>query len=62
MKNLKVMSVLMLTAVLTACGSGVGTPPSEYTATIIRLKVTSIVLKLLVLFHQEMNAQQKQKK
>ncbi len=34
MRNLKIMSVLMLTAVLTACGGGVGTPPSEYTATI----------------------------
>ena len=33
MKNFKIMSVLMLTAVLGAC-SGVGTPPSEYTAKI----------------------------
>ena len=34
MKKFKVMSVFMLTAVLTACGGGVGTPPSEYTAKI----------------------------
>ena len=33
MRNFKIMSVLMLTAVLGAC-SGVGTPPSEYTAKI----------------------------
>ena len=34
MNNIKIMSVLMLTAVLTACGGGTGTAPSEYTAKI----------------------------
>ena len=32
MNKVKIMSVLMLTAVLTACGGGTGTAPSEYTA------------------------------
>ena len=32
MNKVKIMSVLMLTAVLTACGSSTGTPPAEYTA------------------------------
>ena len=32
MNKIKIMSVLMLTAVITACSSGTGTPPSEYTA------------------------------
>ena len=32
MNKLKIMSVLMLTAVITACSGGTGTPPSEYTA------------------------------
>ena len=34
MKTIKIMSVLMLSAVLTACGGGVGTEPSAYTAKI----------------------------
>ena len=34
MRNYKIMSVLMLSAVLTGCGGGIGTPPSEYTAKI----------------------------
>ena len=33
MNKLKIMSVLLLAGVITAC-SGVGTPPSEYTAKI----------------------------
>jgi len=32
MNKVKIMSVLMLTAVLTACSGGTGNPPSEYTA------------------------------
>ena len=32
MNKVKIMSVLMLTAVLTACGSSTGTPPAEYTS------------------------------
>ena len=38
MKNFKIMSVLMLTAVLTACGGGTGTAPSEYTAKIFPIE------------------------
>lgn len=39
MKNFKIMSVLMLTAVLTACGgSSTGTAPSEYTAKIFPIE------------------------
>jgi hypothetical protein len=38
MKNFKIMSVLMLTAVLTACGGSTGTPPSEYTAKIFPIE------------------------
>ena len=38
MRNFKIMSVLMLTAVLTACGGSTGTPPSEYTAKIFPIE------------------------
>ena len=32
MRNLTIFTMLMLTVVLTSCGSGVGTPPTSYTA------------------------------
>ena len=38
MKTIKIMSVLMLSAVLTACGGGVGTEPSAYTAKVFPIE------------------------
>ena len=60
MKTIKIMSVLMLSAVLTACGGGVGTEPSAYTAKSTQLRVTTIATKLLDHSLQEMNVLLKQ--